>query len=597
MLRAEAELTGRIERICCSSGAVFCLVAAVLMVAAPQGIDVTDAGFHLSNQAALYRGDLNPTRVVPLYLLSDIIGGGWSQLAGEPWLLWDRLGGVLALAMIAGFSFAIVRQFFDRRLAMTIVTVTSLYVATGESGYIDYYSFPTLMLVIAIWLIARMTHMRETQTRFAAHAFVLGLVTAMIVMGRLPLVLFLMTPIVIGVYLRCVGESIAPLGRAVMWATPGFVIGIVGVLGLYHVMGVLDLFTQTLAGILNGSGSMSDVDYGTARLLDRYAGDLGGAITGVGFVIGVMWMSSYLADQVGRRRATWWVFVAAAVTLPCWATPAYLRDFGLSTTAVTLCLITMAVGLWLKLDAGRHIRLGVAIMASTVMLMISFAGSDLGLERSSRGMWVIMPLVICAIQRAGWRAKDDRLRATLAMTPAATVCLMLVAGALTYGHIYRDNPNRDRLTARFEYPALRGIRSTPQRVAALDSMLYQIDTRTQPGDWVLELGTAPLSYWATQTRPALGTLWLRYLSIQELDRRQAEAMRAGRLPKLLVLTRRDATDPMWPADTEFTPTRNTDRSAFEHLRRIYVDQLGYQPVWQNRMFTICQPPPSLTTAE
>lgn len=594
MLRAEAELTGRIEKIVASSAAVFLITAVVLIAGAPQGVDVTDAGFHLSNQASLYRGDLNPTRVVPLYLLSDIVGGAWSRLGGGPWLLWDRIGGALMLATIAGFSFAIVRRFFDRRLAMAVVTVASIYAAAGESGYIDYYSFPTLMLVIALWLIAKMTRLRSNRASFITHAIALGFVTAMIVMGRLPLALFLITPIALAVYLRWAGASIAPLARAVMWAAPGFVIGLGAVLGLYHAMGVLDLFTHTLAGIITGSGSMSDIDYGAARLFSKYASDLGGAIVGVGFVIGVMWASSYLADHVGRRRATLWVFAAAAVTLPWWAQPAGLRDLGLSVTAVNLCLILLGVGLWLTLDAGRHVRLGVMIIAGTVMLMISFAGSDLGLERASRGMWVILPLAICAIGRAGWRAHDDRLRATLAMTPAATVCLLLVAGALTFGHIYRDHPDRRRLTASFDYPALRGIRSTPERVAVMDSLLRQIDARTQPGDWILELGTIPLCTWATQTRPALGTLWLRYLSEAELDRRQNEAVRRGRLPRLIVYTRRDATDPLWPADTEFAPTRNTDRANFAHLQRIYLDQLGYRPVWQNRMFVICEAPEAIT---
>ena len=77
-----------------------------------QGVDVTDLGFHLTNQADLYHNHPKPLQSACLYALTDIIGGGWLELIGEPSVIWARLGGVLVISCSALLSFLIWVRFF-----------------------------------------------------------------------------------------------------------------------------------------------------------------------------------------------------------------------------------------------------------------------------------------------------------------------------------------------------------------------------------------------------------------------------------------------------------------------------------------------------
>ncbi len=71
---------------------------------------------------------------------------------------------------------------------------------------------------------------------------------------------------------------------------------------------------------------------------------------------------------------------------------------------------------------------------------------------------------------------------------------------------YRDAPPPS-LTAEFSSPQLTGIRSTPDRVAALDALLAFLEPRVDRGDFLLACPNSAMLYYLTGTRPAERYTW------------------------------------------------------------------------------------------
>ena len=78
----------------------------------------------------------------------------------------------------------------------------------------------------------------------------------------------------------------------------------------------------------------------------------------------------------------------------------------------------------------------------------------------------------------------------------------------SYSNIYRDVDVK-LLTEKFEYPKLKGIHSTPEKVKALEELLRYLNGKVKPKDYFLVYNYIPMLYFLTHTRPAYGTVWAR----------------------------------------------------------------------------------------
>jgi hypothetical protein len=63
-----------------------------------QGFDVTDFGFHMTNQVLSFTTSPAPSIVALPIFLTDFIGGMWLLIIGSSSVLWARLGGALLIA-------------------------------------------------------------------------------------------------------------------------------------------------------------------------------------------------------------------------------------------------------------------------------------------------------------------------------------------------------------------------------------------------------------------------------------------------------------------------------------------------------------------
>jgi hypothetical protein len=77
-----------------------------------------------------------------------------------------------------------------------------------------------------------------------------------------------------------------------------------------------------------------------------------------------------------------------------------------------------------------------------------------------------------------------------------------------YKYIYNE-PEIERLTARFNNPRLAGIYSTPEKVRVLEELISYLNGKIKPKDYFLAYNYIPMLYFLTHTRPAYGAVWAR----------------------------------------------------------------------------------------
>jgi hypothetical protein len=81
------------------------------------------------------------------------------------------------------------------------------------------------------------------------------------------------------------------------------------------------------------------------------------------------------------------------------------------------------------------------------------------------------------------------------------MCAVNITGGV-FAYSYNDDTLR-YLNTPFTYGRLRGIYSTKERVADVESLLRWLEPRVRPGDYLLAYREIPLLYYLTGTRPAL----------------------------------------------------------------------------------------------
>jgi hypothetical protein len=121
-----------------------------------------------------------------------------------------------------------------------------------------------------------------------------------------------------------------------------------------------------------------------------------------------------------------------------------------------------------------------------------------------------------------------------------------------YDNIQRDAP-RAKLVAPFSYPKLHGIKSTPERVHAVEALCNYLLPRLARGQELLVYDDCPMLYYLLDTRPAYGLAWaVRYSqSMETLALLDAE-FRARPLPQYAIRTLVDVSQVDW---SRSAPTR------------------------------------------
>jgi len=137
------------------------------------------------------------------------------------------------------------------------------------------------------------------------------------------------------------------------------------------------------------------------------------------------------------------------------------------------------------------------------------------------------------------------LKTWLIMAGLSLCLLTLVAARYNYEGVRRD-AEPARLTARFVIPPLRGIRSSPQRVEAVETLYAYLRPLLMRDNRLLIFDDAPMLYWILNAKPAYGLSWAANGNLSDATRsRLLTEFLEGPPPRYAIRTLASMKDPDW----------------------------------------------------
>jgi hypothetical protein len=565
-----------------------------------QGVDMTDEGYHLTNQLMFAEGRTeNPAGML---WLTYGIGGLWLRLF-DGGLLAARAAWVLTLSLTGLVTFLILAR-RARPMPAALATAAGAVACTHHGNMVvNQNNLPFLLLLSgAGLLLAAEEGGAPRRRRWLALGS--GAALGLAVMARFPLV--------IGLGLVFVPPAVRRihLGRArpgawanAGWALLGALAAVGAALAGLGGAGRLPVYLQSLAG----SGFKEE--YAAGGLLAVYGQSALYALRALAelLVQAVPWAIGLHVLCRWLRCGRWAPALLGVVGLGWIAATARSAGFAalhweyfhlLPALCMLAALAAFAAGWRRGTRDEEGVRTQILLAVAAALPVLIMAGTNNGIINMTHGLWLVFPAAALLVPSAAasLAATEDGGRRAGSAAAAYTVSIVAVL-AVTSASIRCVNPYRDararwRLTAPAAVPRLHGILTTPRRAASLRELFDELSRRARPGDGVLACRGLPLVHFVTRTVPALDNPWPECMGVAELKHRLAVMRERGPRPVVVVRAVTDMSSGKWGGDPAVRPAI----SGLDRVRAEAVDGavrgMGYRAVWTNVDFVILAPPVS-----
>lgn len=557
-----------------------------------QGLDVTDFGFHLTNQMNTFEIPMKIKCVTPLTFLTDLIGGIWLSIVNHPSVLWARLGGVILTSLNSMIIYSILSTYFERNRVFIVVLISTLFITMHSESYIHYYTFPAFLINIDIWLLNKTINIPQNTTKHKIYSFMLGLMLIPIILSRIPLLLILTVPMVIAAYYPYTNSTnnMDKLSKTIIpFILTGFLFSSIAFLLFYWKFGILETsiasISNTIACSFAGDASQVGETHTMHLLLKSYLRDCKGVIIGTSFFITGIYVLSIFKDKTTKYIFNFLIIFTTFIGI------IGLIISGLPIDSFARNIIKVAIGfiiffciLYLYKNRNPDYRINILLITGLLIMIISPIGSNTGVCKAVHGMWLILPLTILSLYTIHDQIENKRLVSIGSLINIFLLSLLITSIFFQITNVYRDDINRMNLNTEFSDPTLKGVYSTYNRTKIVDETLMQIRKYSNKGDTVLMVGNIPMFYYLTETKPALGNPWVFTDPIEKIKQNQEILENEGDLPKLFIYSKIDTSNQNWhDAQTAITESSS---EKLEYLKNIYINKMNYSLMCENEIFAI-----------
>ncbi len=574
---------------------LFLVLLSIFTLLSFQGFDVTDWGFHFTNQYQLLEYPLISIHINPIHILSDAAGGLWLHLLGTPSVFWGKLGGAALFSFCAFIVASILENYFPRREVFFCVLICSVFLTAYVSQLISYFTFPALLILIFFWVFNKLMSVPGNSRDFAAYAFILGFLSILIVLSRFTLIVMVLLIPLIALYYWWTERTFDGLARGVRYAAVGVVVSAGLVICILYHLDILKIYVDIIQQQLFHSAVGKEAyasNHSMVTLLRSYISEYIHALIGVLIFIGGI----FIIDRVKEKVNLHWITLALVVAtlsglIINLITPIRGVNFALSygMTRVFIGIVILFILLFLYFHERSDKNLALLLIVSGTVMIVNPLGSNCGILKSVHAFWLALPLAMLCMYRLGRQTENKFVQTTSVLIPTILLLLLIIGIFMQGGNVYRDDPNRLNLTTPFQSPQLFGTHSTPERVRVSDELISIIERETEPGDYVLMVNHMPMFYYLTGTRPALGQPWLFLFSEESIMGLEEERVRTGEIqPKLFIYSKINTRDRYWPLGD--TPLKETDEAKLDYLKGQYIDTYQYSYLWENDAFAVYRIP-------
>jgi hypothetical protein len=603
-----------------------------------QGIDFTDTGWVLSNYQQIFSDPESVSYWFHLWL-PNIIGGIWYKLFGWGGLLSFRTAAVLIFWLTAFLVYRVYKNAFsisgrgsagstsepsisDGCLFLALVLGMALHFPS-KITVIHYNNISTLFLTLsAAFLLAGINHRRML------FLYLSGAACCLSVFARLPNILgIFFLPVI--VYARLLEPPPEKSSGKMLFFSAGpvkqitvFILGgisaLVVVLVLMAVLGHLDLYKDAVFDLF--FGTKEDLShYGSETIEKKFFLDWARALFAGSLMIALAYFAHFLIKKINLKWVKCFIFTAA-VLVTFSLTWLRFRSESMILIYPVIGFITITC-LQIIFFLGDEYKNQKLLALTTIVLMVILsAGSDTGMKVSSYAVIFGLPLVCwywyelpenlivlstfyknkplkesTSLPQADgtWTLRNESKLYFDRITKKNVISLIIImytayAVPFTIRNVYRDNSLRWKMNAFVDHPMLRGILTTPERAAAIESLSAELEKRIHPGDFLLTYESIPMVHFLTGTRPYLYNPWpILYLPVEFkkcLDKARRER---PELPPA-VLAKIEMRSSGWPGSGSVNSSETA--RAGRAILYDFLEKEKYEKIWENGVFEILAPP-------
>ena len=575
-------------------------VMVLLMVIYPlffiwQGLDFTDTGFALTNYQQIFSDPESVESTFRIWL-TNVLGGVWIYFFGDSLgLLGYRIAAVLLVYATLFISFLTLQPYLKAKHLLFGLLLALIFI--NRSGFsFNYNSLTAFFYVLAVYFLARGLQEGKNAFVFMA-AFVLGLN----VFVRLPNVFGFVLIITILFFGRLVESPKTVTIRRLLIFTAGFISAVLSILFLMslmgHLAGYLSVVKETAVLLKDPVGHHS-----TGKLMTIFVGNHKEVLAQTGFVLFSLLVTTAVLTASARWRSPLLQHLII-ILLAFMSVKLFQESF--ETWFKMVCAI---LGILYMVLVVRTLRAGshepvfrVVSLASLIVLILVFLGSNVGILNSVYGMYLPLAILFSffinlreikmnieqdaeSVTRYHLRLAKNELKLIKVIT---IVLFLFFTVQSAYDFTYRDSLKRSELVYGIEHPRLQGIFTTEQRARVVEELLFALPQYVGEGEYLLAFEQIPMVHFLTKTNPYLYNSWPMLYSPEKFERslKRAEKER----PHLPVIVRaKGSTENLnWPKSVRITSSEYLagSRKAME----AFISRYKYQVRWENAFFEILVP--------
>ena len=160
-------------------------------------MDVTDEGKQVSTAWFLFHETVHHHQYNTYKIGSWLVNGLWLSIIGTPFLLWQRLGGVLLMSLMTYFSFKILRMYKNDLYTFLITVITMVFVVCENhpETKIDHSNLPTFLAILSIYFMLKYIKSNYSYNGNIIFNVLSSLTMLFSVYTRFPHILFLIFPL------------------------------------------------------------------------------------------------------------------------------------------------------------------------------------------------------------------------------------------------------------------------------------------------------------------------------------------------------------------------------------------------------------------
>jgi len=557
--------------------AITALVAVVallrLSVFHGRGVDLSDTGSALDDNWLLA---FHPEKYrYGATWLTDQFGAWWLKLIGDPGYLHATYLTVVLGALTAASSYLALSAVFRRDVSAVVAAVG---IDWSRGGQVSYNTLGAFLLISMIALLLRCRSPKDGRLRPAVF-FAAGAIAAVATMVKVSLILSVSVPAV-GAMVFGKWHGRREALRLATASAAGFLLSFAAMLAYLKSVGGLSQYLGVFTG---GDSLASNPTHQPMVLLRAYALQfLGPALLIVAAALPFVAIRTLGAPR-SLRSLTWYAATAAAsAALVAWALTGEERSGPLKLApmiALHVVSVVLAVREWRSPQGrcDRAIVLGLSPLASGCIM----AGSATGFHNLACMLPLVFPAVMFTLAPIAVKGSEGSIRRSWPIV--AVVAIGIAAIGFRAFNPFRDARNPGRLVAELRPERLRGVRTTPERAAALNELFDELSKRVGKGDTVLAYNYIPGVLYVTETLPATRSSWTEVDRPETIEADLNDLARTGRWPVVSVRALANVRDREW------RPGRVVNMDVLEAAYAViekWLDENQYRVVWSSGYFEI-----------